>query len=321
MFQVHGGGRFSGEILLVGGVVLQYMATRLSMAALGRTDGSVPGWQAIAQWLPILATSIAAVAMHLPEMAICLVFGSSVASLSLVLGMISYVAPISPPMPERRLWPMVLPAAIFLLLAGFRGKFTWLHAVMLMGMGLAFLAVWTEQPDPTTTPPGSRDQRPSKLFLIIPAILLAGVGAAVTIYGTTRSSSRILTPDLLAATILSPLLLLPMLGSGTVLAQNGHTDRAVTSLCGTVLLNLCLLLPAIVLVEYARGLHHGNAHPVAFPLITWRLDAVLLVVLGFALLPLAFGRWLPERIESVLLIMVYAAYLISETALSAKLLG
>jgi Ca2+/Na+ antiporter len=321
MFQVHGGGRFSGEILLVGGVVLQYIATRFSMAVVGRTDGSAPGRLAVAQWLPILATAIAAVAMRMPEMAICLVFGSSVASLSLVLGMTSYVAPVSPPMPERRLWAMVLPAAIFLLLAGFRGKFTWLHAVMLLVMGAAFLAVWAERPDPLTMPPESRDERPAALGFLIPAILLAALGAAVTIYGTFRSGSRVLTPDLLAATILSPLLLLPTLGSGTMLAQNGHTDRAVTALSGTVLLNLCLLLPAIILIEYAIGWHHGQAQPVPFPLITWRLDSVLLVVLGFALMPLAFGRWIPERIESVLLIIVYAAYLISETALSAKLLG
>ena len=317
----HGGGRFSGEILLVGGIVLQYIATRFSMAALGRADGSAPGWQAIAQWLPILATAIAASVMHLPEMAICLVFGSSVASLSLVMGMTGYVAPVTPPMPQRRLWPLVLPAAIFLLLAGFRGKLTWLHAVMLLGMGLAFLAVWTERPDPATMPPGSYVPPPSKAVLMIPAILLVGLGAAVTVYGTTRTSSRILTPDLLAATILSPLLLLPMLGAGTMLAQNGHTDRAITSLCGTVLLNLCLLLPAIVLVEYARGFHHGHAQPISFPLITWRVDAVLLVVLGFPLMPLAFGRWIPERIESVVLIAVYAGYLIAETTLSAKLLG
>jgi Ca2+/Na+ antiporter len=317
----HGGGRFSAEILLVGGIVLQYIATRFSMGALARADGSSPGKQALAQWLPILSTAIAAMVMHMPEMALCLVFGTSVASLSLVIGMTSYVAPVSPPMPERRLWAMVFPAAIFLLLAGFRGKLTWIHAVMLLIMGAAFLAVWIERPDAMTMPPGARDEDRSSLLLIVPALLFAALGAAITIYGTNKASSRILTPDLLAATILSPLLLLPSLGAGTMLAQTGHTDRAVTAVCGTVLLNVCLLLPAIVLVEYAIGAHHGHAQPIPFPLITWRLDTVLLVVLSFAMIPIASGRWVPERIEAVLLVIVYAGYLIAETALTAKLLG
>lgn len=317
----HGGGRFSAEILLVGGIVLQYIATRFSMAALAQVDGSTPGKQALAQWLPVLATAVAAVVMHLPEMAVCLVFGTSVASLSLVIGMTSYVAPISPPMPERRLWTLVFPAAIFLLLAGFRGKLTWIHAIMLLVMGAAFLAVWIERPDAMTQLPGDRKEDRLPTLMILPAILLAAGGAVITIYGARSASSRLLTPDLLAATILSPLLLLPSLGAGTMVAQAGHTDRAVTAVCGTVLLNLCLLLPAIVLVEYAVGAHRGHAQSIVFPLITWRLDTVLLVVLSFAMIPVVAGRWMPERLEAVLLVVVYAGYLIAETALAAKLLG
>jgi Ca2+/Na+ antiporter len=106
-----------------------------------------------------------------------------------------------------------------------------------------------------------------------------------------------------------------------MIAQEGHTDRVVTALCGTVLLNLCLLLPAIVLIEFVRGALHGHAQPMTFPLITWRVDAVLLVVLGFALIPLAADRWLPERLEAMLLVIVYAGYLLAETVLSARLLG
>jgi hypothetical protein len=317
----HGGGRFGAEVLLVGGIVLQYVATRLWIAALSPADGSRPGRQAFAQWLPILATAIAALAMHQPVMALCLVFGSSVAGLSLVLGMTSYVAPIDPSVSQKRLWGMVFPAGIFLLLAGFRGKLTWGHSVMLLLMGSAFLAVWTERSDEVLPLADSnRSARPWKI-LLIPAIVLACVGAAVTLYGSGKAGSRILTPDLMAATILSPLLLLPALGSGTLFAHSGRTDRAVTSICGTVLLNLCLLLPAIVLTEYARGAYHGRAEPMVFPLITWRVDAVLLVVLGFALIPAAAGRWVPQRFESVLLVVVYAGYLFSEMALSVRLMG
>ncbi|HEY2589633.1 MAG TPA: hypothetical protein VGI81_28065 [Tepidisphaeraceae bacterium] len=323
MFQVHGGRSVGAEILLVGGVVIQYVATRLSMAAAGRRDGAAPGRMALAQWLPILATTLAAIALRQPEMALCLVFGSSVAALALVMGMTMYVAPPANPTPQWRLWAMVLPPSILLLLAGFRGQLTWFHAVMLLIMGAAFLSVWVERrpehesaafaADPPGNSPGA--------VLLIPALLLAGVGAYAAVRGAGLSAGRLLTPDLMAATILSPLLLLPSLGVGTLLAQQGHTDRAITSLCGTVQLNLCLLLPVVVLVQYAIGAVHGNADPMIYPLITWRVDTVLLVVLSFALLPVAAGRWMPERIEAALLVIVYIGYLFAETALSVRLLG
>lgn len=326
MFQFHGGGGSIGaEVLLVGGVVLQYLATRFSMAALGRRDGAAPGWLAIAQWLPILATALAAVSMGQAEMAVCLVFGSSVATLSLVAGMICYVAPPGGggPTPYRRLWGFVLPPAILLLLAGFHGRLTWYHAVMLLIMGAAILGVWLERGPEHRSALGAEDLAPGPgpAILLVPAVMLAGLGAYAAVRGAGLTSSRLLTPDLLASTILSPLLLLPTLGAGTFLAQQGHADRAITSLCGIVLLNLCLLLPLVVLAHYASGVLHGPAQPMTFPLITWRVDAVLLVVLGFALIPIAIGRWAPERIEAVLTVTVYAGYLFAETTLSVRLLG
>jgi Ca2+/Na+ antiporter len=316
------GGKLGAETLLIGGVVFQYIATRISVTVLGRADGSAPGQLAIGQWLPIAATTLAAVVMRQPLMAIALIFGSTVASLSLVLGMTTYVAPIGQLPPERRLWPLVLPAGLFLLLAGFRGHFTWYHALMLLIMGGFFLAVWMERPSPEASPAVSNPPTPTvDPWFILLAVLLAGSGAWMIVRGAVASSARMLTPELLGATILSPLLLLPSLGAGTMLAQNGHADRAVTSLCGTALLNLCLLLPIVILIEFVIGAIHGRPVSISFPLITWRVDTILLVVLGFALVPIAAGRWIPQRIEAILLVILYAAYLVAETALSVRLLG
>ena len=317
MFQIHGGGRFGAEILLVGGVVLQYVSTRFSITALGRADGSKPGWHAVGQWMPILFTALAALVMGMPEMAISLVFGSSVACLSLVLGMTAYVSPIGPNAPHRRLWATVLPASIFLLLAGFHGTLTWFHAVMLLVMGAAFLAVWLERSDELASLPLPRESS-HPMALLIPGLVLGAAGAAITAYGATRSSTRLLTPELLAATILSPLLLLPALGVGTMLAQQGHTDRVLSALCGTVLLNLCLLLPAVILIHYATTALQGRPAATSFPMICWRVDGVLLVVLSFALVPVAAGRWLPERLEATLLVIIYVGYFLAEILISAR---
>lgn len=311
------------EILLAGGLVIQYVATRFSMAATGRSEGAAPGRLAFAQWLPILVTALAAVAMGQSQMAVCLVFGSSVAALSLVLGMTMWVAPPASPSPQWRRWALLLPASILLLLAGFRGQLTWWHAVMLLVMGAAFLFVWMErQPDPASADTSAHGPvHPSPGALLAAAVGLAGIGAYMTVHGTGLSAGRVLTPDLMAATVLSPLLLLPPLGVGTLMAQQGHADRAITSLCGTVQLNLCLLLPLIVLVQYAMDAFNGHTQAMTFPLITWRVDTVLLVVLSFALLPLAAARWVPERIEAMLLIVVYVGYVFAEAALSVRLFG
>jgi hypothetical protein len=88
-----------------------------------------------------------------------------------------------------------------------------------------------------------------------------------------------------------------------------------------VLLNLCLLLPIVILLNYvlAGVLHASESRATPYPLIVWRVDTVMLVVLGFAIVPVAAGRWLPGRLESMLLVLAYAAYLVAETVVSARL--
>src|SRR5258706_11476378 len=89
MFQGDAGGRVGAELLVIVGVVIQSAATGLALAAWTRYDGVWPRRRAIVQWLPILASTLAAVAMGQSGVAIGLIFGSSVACLSLVMGLSS----------------------------------------------------------------------------------------------------------------------------------------------------------------------------------------------------------------------------------------
>src|SRR5205085_4387027 len=82
--------------------------------------------------------------------AVAVIFGTSVSSLSLVLGLVTYMAPMNSIPPRRRCWPFVLPAALLVLVAGFSAQFNWLHALMLLVMGGAFYSVWDE-PDVEVT--------------------------------------------------------------------------------------------------------------------------------------------------------------------------
>lgn len=322
MIEVQGGGRLGAEVLMVAGVAIQYAGTRAGVVTL--PFEATPGRLAITQWVPIMATALAAVAMGHPEMAVALVFGSSVASLSLVLGMSTYVGPLQEFPPSRRLWSLILPPALLALLAGFRGNFNWLHAALLLVMGAAFLPMWLERSPAGLSGAASPEPRPWDFgWGLVVALALAGVGAWAVARGAIATSehSRLITAQLLAGTVLSPLLLLPCLGASSMLAQRQQTGQAITALVGTVLLNLCLLLPILILFDYARAviLRHPQARTTPYPLIVWRVDTVMLVVLGFAMIPVAAGRWLPERLESMLLILAYAAYLVAETAASARL--
>jgi Ca2+/Na+ antiporter len=117
------------------------------------------------------------------------------------------------------------------------------------------------------------------------------------------------------------LLVLPTLGTASSVAQKGYPGRAVSALVGTVLLNLCLLLPIVIFLWYPAT--HGwqlnfkdaanqwnSANAIPYDMTTWRIETVLLVVLGFALGPISMGRWALGRIESSVLILGYAAYIV-----------
>lgn len=318
------------ELIVVAALVAMYVAARVAIGVLGRPDGSAPGRRALAQWLPVPATALAAVFMGAPDIAIGVVFGTSVASLSLVLGMTTYLAPLQQLPPNRRVWPLVLPATIVSLVAGFSGRLTLFHAVLLLAMGGAFLAVWLEPPATDPAAPvqaGFDDVSGAGWGFVAVALLVMALAAWGAVYGATHTAmqSRVLTPALLAAAILSPLLVLPALGESGMLAQRGYCGQAVTALVGTVLLNLCALLPVLVfahrmMLALARARGAGEAaDPLPYPLSVWRVDTVVLLLLAFALVPVAMGRWLPERFESILLVVIYAAYLVVETMLAARL--
>jgi len=112
-----------------------------------------------------------------------------------------------------------------------------------------------------------------------------------------------------------------MVGSTALVAQRGQYSAAVSSSVAVALLNLCLLLPLVIVVWQLSHVPHDTPlakipqaiiatdPPLFYPPSVWRVDAALLVVIGLWLLPISVGRWIPGRAEAVGLIIVYAAYL------------
>jgi len=352
---VLGGGKNEGVLMLVAAALADYGAARLALHAIARPDGSDAGRRALGQWLPIAGAAIAAVLLRQPEMASSIILGASIACLSLVAGLVLLTSGMDLLPSTRRAWPFLLPAALVPLMAGFSGHLGVWHAIGMLILGVAVLAVWLQkeqEPPIASMAQQSTSQSGTSsvgtqgsavlhyslgtlaavggagVWIVAIGILLAAGGGFFSVLGCRSAAvgSPFLTPPLIATVILSPLLVLPTIGTSTAVAHHGHVGRALSALVGTVLLNLCLLLPIVVLLH---SFMHANWSaidsmpgknvavkilllefpPFPYPVAAWRIDTVLLVVLGFAAVPIATGRWLLGRGEALLLILGFMVYL------------
>ncbi len=280
-------------------------AAARSTPPLARTD-RIPGAGA-AQALPIAATAVAAVLMHKPAIAITVIFSSSVAALCLALGLSSYLAPMRVAPPKSKAWAFLLPVTVLTFVGGFAGELNLIHATMLLFLGAAILFVWIERsPEDFHSDHGEetrRQWRGWQIAELVVSIALAGIGAYGAVRGTVSvaAQSAQLNPVVVAAAILSPLLILPSLGTSASVAQRADCGPAAAALIATVLLNLCLILPTVILLQYAASyLSSGKPRSFVsfpFPSSTWRIENVILLVLGLLLLPVALGAgsWVAQN--------------------------
>jgi Ca2+/Na+ antiporter len=222
------------------------------------------------------------------------------------------------------------------LLAGFSAALSWWHALMLLGLGVAVLGVWRRPVESDVAIPMATavESRPTGAWQLILSTALGAVGAWLAFKAATVTDqrTRVATGGLIALAVLSPLLALPVIGTTAAASHHGRTNSALAALVGIVLLNLLLLLPMVVLAYYARTLtlawRAGSRTaeslqdallPMPFPLAIWRVDTVLLLVLGLMLIPVSLGRWSLRKTEGLLLAMVYATYLIVSTWVAVKI--
>lgn len=254
-----------GLLLLIAAGITLYIASRAAADALVGGRLASPGRMAIGHWIPIAAVALGAMVLRRSEIALGVIFATSVASLSLALGSVTFLSPPVVPVPARRTWPMVLPVALLAFLAGLRGELTRWHALVFLVQGVAVAVLWNDRA--TGQPIRERERATARWFspMRFAQFALAGalavIGAWCAVRGADVGSEatrvytevRVASAGLIAATLLGPLLVLPVLGAGVDLAHRGQSWLAVSSQVGVVLLNLCLLLPAVVL--------EGQFHP------------------------------------------------------------
>ena len=349
-------------LLLAGGGVGLYLAARAGTAALigrGGFGAARSGTVALGQWVPIATVAVVALLLGRPDIALGVTFASSVAALSLAIGMITFLVPDEPIPATRRGWSFVLPAALLAMLAGFGGGLNPLHAILIGGLGLTVWSVWSAaareegdvaqllgelKPADAASPPVWRSWR---VLLGGGAVVVTAGAAWGVVEGTILADQTLpIRATLLAAGAISPLLTLPLLAAGTEMAQRNRSGEACSACVGVALLNLLALLPMLVLLWWARLAMKGLAWPAVpfpplpspssssamsrgvlsqgwdvaahylralpslpMPIIVWRIDTVILTVLGFALIPAAMGLWRIRRLEAMALVLAYAAYL------------
>ncbi len=329
-----------GLLLLCGAALAVYIAARATVDAVTREEPSA--WRrAMGHWIPIALTALYAIQLREWEIALGVIFASSVASVLLVTGLVCVISRPSQAPPEvRRVWPFVLPAGLIALMAGFRSEFTLMHAAVLAIEGVLIFILAMERRDaPGENPPGggavadmpAPALTPARLAELFLGVLLAGCGAYLLVQGTLsiHRTTPAVSGGLIAAMLISPILTLPMIGSGARLGERGTSWASVGANIGVVLLNLCVLLPAVIavwhltpkeavvaqapattipVVEYIEEIDERPALP--FPLAVWRIDTVVLVIAGFLLLPVALGRWTISRGDGALLVLGYLVYLV-----------
>jgi Ca2+/Na+ antiporter len=356
-----------------------YAASHAAAGALAGT-GVALRRRILGHWLPVIVTALLAALAGYGDIAVGVLFATSVAVLSLVLGIVTCthdfaagstepggfpvieaaapanVSPIggvaeAPAAQWRRLWAFVLPAALLALLAGFSGFLSLNHALALLTEGVVILALWTVRGEMDHDARNGSDAHSARRGAGLRAIemILAVAVAAIAAWAGLRavrdlsSGLGLISGGFVTVVLVAPALVLPMIGTGMALTRAGLYHAAVTSSVGIVLLNLCFGLPLVIGIWHSKPLWSSqvermiamvtpattspatvpaievsdppaNEPPkLRYPLPVWRVDTVILILLGLVLLPLSVGRWMPGRFEGVLLICVYMIYLILTT--------
>ena len=265
---------------------------------------------------PEVAASIAAVFQGPQggDIAIGNVFGSNIANLALVGGVIVLIRPLVIPARTLRFDIVVMLAASLILLPVLRDKYVSLgEALLLLGLFLAIMA-WTvfstkrTRPLDLTAPnivlpDSATDSQPlgrSTIYIVIGLIGLA-VGAKVAVVGAVRIGEIAgLSKAVIGLTIVALGTSLPELVTCVVAALRGHDDLSVGNLVGSNIFNTLLVTgiagttrPFHVSPRFAGGDDY------------WAMIAIAFVFLAFGLL----GRGTVGRKSGILLLASYAGYM------------
>jgi cation:H+ antiporter len=256
---------------------------------------------------PELAVSLGAALRDVPGLAIGNVVGSNLCNLTLVFGVVALVAPARLSDKIERSDVAVLTIATILVPALLLDGSLARGEGILLVVGIAafiLLTVWRTK----TRSNGEKVTSSVPAFSDHPVInsLVGIVGIALLIIGSdwmVQSSIAIATalgvsPAVVGLSASALGTSLPELAASIVAARHRHPELAVGNLIGSNIFNLLLILGAT-----------STVHPLAVNAIGLT-DIATMIVASLLCLALILGRKQVGRIDGILLLSIYAGYLI-----------
>jgi hypothetical protein len=295
-----------GAMLALGlGALLVYFASRMladfgelsraeplgGVAVRGRIEsraGSIarPMRAAVGHWLVIAALALGAVLAGQSDLAIGIVFSSTIAALSVGVGLLAALrnrsddatagrsiggsgvaiealgAPTGAPIGAAA-WRLLVPAALVPLLGGFSGRLGVLDCVILVAIGILAVMLWRggrhliggAQREAASNARGLGLVLGAGLGLLL-ALVLSGIAVALTLRGAGVIMRAWEVPATgVAAALLGPIVVIPLVALASGSGETSQATRIdpLARCAGVGLLNLCLLLPIVVLADSARG--------------------------------------------------------------------
>jgi len=315
-------------LLFLGGIGL-LASVMFAARVMGFEQDATPRRRILAHWLPIVAAVLLATILGYGEMAVAMIFGTSVALLSVVSGFVVMAGPLEEiPHQPRRLWPFLPVLATLVFVLGLRGTLGVFEVTALIIQGLLLLLLWGGSKDSSSARSNVSVISPLQFFGIGVAMALAGVAA----WAATRGAAALSQVDVrypgavIAATLLSIALALPMVSSGVLAASEGRTAIPIAAQVGIVMLNFTVLLPATILLRMAvtsigRTATSPASNPAVqaflYPRLSWRIDAVAILIPSLLLVPIAEGKFRLDRRLGGWLIFAYCVYLMTTLIVGA----
>lgn len=275
------------------------------------------GW--VAMVLPALAMVGASAAAGHPEMALGVALGAAVAALGLAVPLaILQGSPAATAGEAEQItaadtgwWALSLPIGASVFLVGLSSVLDWVGAACLAALGLAIC--------PVIFSGAKRDGAGKRVVEGLPGALLAIVAGGVSVVAAIALAQR--HPNapagLIAACVLGPMSVLPLLGAATSRAAEGDLMESIGAclrqavallITGPVLTFIVIALRPGVVGRSLNAVEWGMG--VRFPGTLWRVETVLLMVIAAALVPIGMGRFVPTRRDGLVLLVVYVGYLV-----------
>jgi hypothetical protein len=341
---------YASFFLLGGSAVAGYAAVRALVDALPPSSSPAPVRHAIVHASMTAIVCVAAL-LHRPallDVAVGVPFSTAVAAMTLALGVVLFVAPAFPTYGSRAhgsprqtsasgagfrgAWAFLLPTGLLTLLIGFSGRLSTSSGLILAAEGAAILlvsrsprsrtktsSILSGESDSSERAPAVR-RHPALSFaqavLAVLLMLLAGWGLVQGAGGMALHNPAF-RPGVAAVLALGPAIVLPMIPPLATLAERGRRDEATSAVVAFALINLCAVLPMVVVAQRLTQFASASAAAtqpslptdLPFPILVWRLATVLLSTVGLLLLPTAIGRWTLARAEGLGLVGLYVIYL------------